>query len=243
MAERFELASMPKGGEHTQSTDDVKKAAWDLTETLGVKDEASMSYSPKTGMFIMTLSDAVEPAALESFRTGTDKFRTEEAKAELAANLPAIKAEFAAGKEAKAAEPAKEKPVKEPALPRSDIAIFPLPVEASAIREGQTPEKAMGFAMLTEANAIIDDMGLKGTVKYSFDKQNDNHRFGGNGLSEETVKSVESALAKYRTPEAEAAWREAGPARVETRAAAAAISGKGPVEAEAPAPAKGGAER
>ena len=247
MAERIELISTPEGGEHTKSTNDMKTDAWKIAEELGVKDEAKMSYSPKSGVYAMTLSDNVAPEKVAEFTERTASYRTDEARAELAAALPGVKEASAASREEKASAPEKApvekapKEPKEPQLPRSDVALYPLPVEPA---EGQDPRKAASSAMAKVAEGVIEELGLKDSVKFSYDMQNSHFRVGGRGLSEDNVKALQDGLADYRTPEAEAAWKSNAPVK---DAAAKDTGAKGPVEAEGPdlsGAAKGaGAER
>lgn len=233
MADRIELYATKDGGEHTIKSDDMKVAAWKAAEDLGIKDQAKMSYSNKTGAFAMTF-DGAEPEKVAQFVESTAQFRTDEAKAESAAKLPETQAAAAAERAEKAAAPAKEpvqkapKEPKEPQLPRSDVPIYPLAVEAA---EGQDPKKAASSAMAKAAETVIEGLGLKDQVKVSYDMMASNWRVGGRGLSDDNVKALQDGLAEYRTPEAESAWRSNAPVK---DAAAKDTGAKGPAEAEGP---------
>ncbi len=232
MAERIEFVSTPQGGEHTASTDNMKKDAWKAAEDLGIKDEAKMGYSPKTGVYVMTLSDNVPADKVASFVEATASHRTDEARAELATALPEIKAAAAAGRDqapAEVAKETKEKAPAEPKPPRSNVAIYPLPV--SEVAEGQTPQKAASSAMVTEAKKVIEDLGLSDSVKVSYNMQEHHWNAGGRGLSDDTVKALEDGLAAYRTPEAKQAWLDNAPVKTD---AAKDTGSKGPSEAEGP---------
>lgn len=223
MAERIELYSTPEGGEHTKPTDEVKKDAWAQAEALGVKDGARMGYNAKDGSYALILAEGVDEAKVAQLREGTAHYRTDEAKAELAAALPGIKEAAAASRDEKApAEkaPAAEKAPKEPELPRTSIALFPTPV---TVEEGQDAGKAAASAMLKESDKAIDELGLKGVAKNSYDMKAGNWVVGGRGLSDEAVKGLEDKLASFRTPEAESAWRANAPEKPKSAA-------KGPEE-------------
>jgi len=226
MADRIELYATKDGGEHTISSDEMKTQAWKAAEDLGIKDQAKMSYSSKTGAFAMTF-DGVAPEKVAEFTEKTAQFRTDEAKAESAAKLPETQAKAATERAEKASTPPVEKAPKEPKepqLPRSDVVIYPLPAEPA---EGQDPKKAAAAAMAKTAESVIEGLGLKDTVKVSYDIQNSNWRVGGRGLSDDSVKALQDGLADYRTPEAEAAWKSNAPVK---DASAKDTGAKGPAE-------------
>lgn len=255
MAEKIELYSTRAGDEVTKSTEEMKKDAWQVLADLGItqktkenaeneKGVASLNYVPRgTGAFVMTVEGA-SPEAIEAFKEGTAFHRTPEAKAAMSAELEQIRAEKPApAKETgeKAKDAPKEKAPKEPELPRTSIALYPVAVDASQVKEGQEPAKAASAAMLAASDRAIEELGVKGTVKNSYDMKTGNWVVGGRGLDEAVVKGLEERLADYRTPEAEASWRANAPVKE------AKSEAKGPsegVDVAAAAQAKGaGAER
>jgi hypothetical protein len=248
MAERIELYSTTDGGEHTAKTDDMKKAAWAAVDAIGMahgtregakdsdkpvvgdpeKGTATLVYLKTQDAYAMNIDGASE-ASIASFKEATAEFRTPEAKAEMSAAVAAYREGKAAEgpKEPKAAkEPKAPKEPKEPELPRSNIRVFPLPVEVEGDAD---PKKAASAAMFKIADAAIEDLGLTGTVKGSYSPKEKAFVLGGRGLSDENVAAIEEKMAAYRTPEAEAAWRANAPADV-----AKASTAKGPAEAEGP---------
>lgn len=254
MAEKIELYSTRGGDEVTKSTEEMKKDAWQVLADLGIpqktKDNgdnergvASLNYVPRgTGAFVMTIEGA-SPEAVEAFKEGTAFHRTPEAKAAMGAELEKIRAEKPApAKETgeKAKDAPKDKAPKEPELPRTSIALFPVALDPAEIGD-KDPSKAASAAMLAASDRAIADLDMKGVVKNSYDMKTGNWVVGGRGLSEDVVKGLEERLADYRTPEVEAAWRANAPVKE------AKSEAKGPsegVDVAAAAQAKGaGAER
>ena len=241
MSERIELFTTPTGGEHTKPTEEVKKAAWEAAKSAGVEG-AKMSYAAKTGVYALTLPEGTTKKAVTAIQKATKEFRTPEAQAELAEQLPTIKAEAAAARAAKetgAEKPAKE--AKEPKAPRVGIDIYPLaPTGEVVAKEGESADKAASRTaaaeMASDVRAKASEAGLDAKVSY----HPGNHRWeiGVRGASEEEVSKLSEAVGNYRTDEAKAAWEANAPERPASKGKA-----EEPEVSEQAAMQKGGAER
>lgn len=251
MADKIELYSTREGDDVTKKTDDMKKEAWQVLADLGIsvkgkegadtsKGVASLNYVPRgTGAFVMTIEGAT-PETVEAFKEGTAFHRTDAAKAAMSTELAAIRAEPKPEKapvEKPEAAPKADKAPKEPLLPRTNIAIYPIAIEDAQVKEGQERPKAEASVMLAAAKAAIAEVGAPG-VASSYDKVAGNWVVGGRGLEDATVKGLEERLSDYRTPEAESRWRAnapdmsaksvaKGPAEGVDVAAAALVKGAG----------------
>lgn len=246
MSERIELYTTPKGGEHTKPTEEAKKAAWAAAEAAGVSEGAKMSYGSKTGVYALTLPEGASKKAVTAVTKATAEFRTPEAKAELAEQLPAIKAEAAAAREAKAAEkdgaekPAKE--AKEPQAPRVGIDIYPVAPKGEVVaKEGETADKATSRTaaaeMAGDVRAKAAEAGID-NVAVAYHPKNQRWEIGVRGASEEQIGALTEAVSGYRTDEAKAAWQANAPERPVSKGKA-----EEPEVSEQAAMAKGGAER
>jgi len=246
MSERIELYTTPKGGEHTAPTEDAKKAAWEAAKKQGVEG-AKMTYGTKTGVYALVLPEGTAKKDVTAIQKATKEFRTPEAQAELAEQLPTIKAEAAAAREAKAAEgaekPAKEaKEAKEPEAPRVGIDIYPLaPQGEVTAKEGESAEKAgtrtANAEMASDVRAKAAEAGID-NVAVAYHPKNQRWEIGVRGASEKQIADLTDAVSAYRTDEAKAAWAANAPERPASKG-----KEEGPDVAEQAAAQKGGAER